>query len=777
MKMKKKWLVVAMATVMTVGQLLPTFVEAAKAPLEANENVVETTKQEAKTTAIPEFPQKATTFDELARESRTSYTIQSIDNAAVAYNSANKKFEHKLSGRVSNAGFFNLQPRTSTYSFNATYYFSNGAAPITVSLNKGALHAPEEVIVTGTEIFLAMTYFDNPASYAVATLDINGKRVSEKTAVFNTPTNVTPTITSDNQTVTVGDTFDPMKNVSATDFDGKPLTVRVKSSNVNTSQVGTYSVVYETTGKIQTVTKTITVTVVAPENRIIALDTFMLNESTAITGTYAGNISQVSLSVNGVEGFKQSVSNGNIQLTAVNTIKSKDDTVVVNAYDILGNLVDSKPLTVNEREQTGAITQLDNYMVKQDRYVTGRYSGDVALISLTINGVEQTRVSVTNGTINYYVWGLISNVSDTVVVNAYDKNGQILDRKSPVLTTYESVGSITKLDNFSVGADRYVTGNYAGDVARIGLEVNGTELGRIGVTGGAFQYYTPTAISSLGDTVWVNAYDSNNKLLDRKQVTLVDSARITKIDNYVVGADSRVNGTYTGDITHVRLEVNGILQARIPVVDGAFSYWARELITAPTDKVNVIAYDKTGVTVDTKPVTIAASTGSLTSNVFTLGDSRVTGTYTGSISRINIEVNGLTGGSIPVDGSGNFSYWIGNLGVASTSDVIYVIGTDIFGKEVLRQKVTINQGEAGTVSVNNFVLGSASVVSGTYSGDVTHIRLEVNGELQGRIPVSGGIISYWARDLITATTDNVRIIAYNGAGGIVAEETVTVVPR
>ncbi len=73
-----------------------------------------------------------------------------------------------------------------------------------------------------------------------------------------------PTITAGDKTITVGDSFDPKKDVTASDKEDGSLTDRIEVINntVNTSKVGTYTVTYKVTDKDgASVTKSITVTV------------------------------------------------------------------------------------------------------------------------------------------------------------------------------------------------------------------------------------------------------------------------------------------------------------------------------------------------------------------------------------------------------------------------------------------------------------------------------------------------------------------------------------
>lgn len=105
----------------------------------------------------------------------------------------------------------------------------------------------------------------------------NGKTVAKavKVTVVNARTNIIKdaVITANDSTINIGDTFNPMKKVSARDNggSGKSLTSKIKvSGKVNTNIAGEYNVTYRVTGaNNKTVTKRVTVTVVGVTDVLI----------------------------------------------------------------------------------------------------------------------------------------------------------------------------------------------------------------------------------------------------------------------------------------------------------------------------------------------------------------------------------------------------------------------------------------------------------------------------------------------------------------------------
>ena len=88
--------------------------------------------------------------------------------------------------------------------------------------------------------------------------------------VLNTP----PVITAKDVTLTVGDSFDPLKDVTASDKEDGTITLtkeHIIANDVDTSKAGTYHVTYRVTDKNgASAEKTITVTVKAARKQASA---------------------------------------------------------------------------------------------------------------------------------------------------------------------------------------------------------------------------------------------------------------------------------------------------------------------------------------------------------------------------------------------------------------------------------------------------------------------------------------------------------------------------
>ncbi|EOD6228334.1 BspA family leucine-rich repeat surface protein, partial [Enterococcus hirae] len=115
-----------------------------------------------------------------------------------------------------------------------------------------------------------------------------------------------------------------------------------------------------------------------------------------------------------------------------------------------------------------------------------------------------------------------------------------------------------------------------------------------------------------------------------------------KPQEYHVG-DVNITGTYTGDMSLGRLTVNGkVVSWGGSFKDGQFSYYVGVGKLKVGDKVVLDGYNKEKELIDSKEIeVISESSGSIDQvDTYKLGDSTITGTYTGDIHKGKLVVNG-----------------------------------------------------------------------------------------------------------------------------------------
>lgn len=91
--------------------------------------------------------------------------------------------------------------------------------------------------------------------------------------------------------------------------------------------------------------------------------------------------------------------------------------------------------------------------------------------------------------------------------------------------------------------------------------------------------------------------------------TTVLSGKIDFLDTYALDGDGFIRGQYSGDdATHLRIVVDGQAQGTVPVQgNGAFQYWAKNIITSTKQTVSIELLDDAGAVLSTQALEIVES--------------------------------------------------------------------------------------------------------------------------------------------------------------------------
>ena len=238
-----------------------------------------------------------------------------------------------------------------------------------------------------------------------------------------------------------------------------------------------------------------------------------------------------------------------------------------------------------------------------------------------------------------------------------------------------------------------------------------------------------------------------------------------KPQEYHVG-DVNITGTYTGDMSLGRLTVNGkVVSWGGSFKDGQFSYYVGAGKLKVGDKVVLDGYNKEKELIDSKEIAvISESSGSIDQvDTYKLGDSTITGTYTGDIHKGKLVVNGevISWGGTYKDGK--FSYYV-NSQIIKAGDQATIQGYDKFNTPLGDpQPVTIGE-QLGQLTEAHRV-GISTVIEGNYTGDVYQGILLVNGE---KVSQGGsfkdGKFSYYVGNLKVSEDDQVVLMGANNRG-------------
>ncbi|MBC2189801.1 immunoglobulin-like domain-containing protein [Listeria booriae] len=709
---------------------------------------------------------------------------------------------------------FNIGTQDLGAVIEATQTGSNGktSASASITVTQGAIAAPainavttDSTTVTGTGIAGASVKVKaNNIDYtgtvkADGTYSVTIPKQAFGTIITATQTKDGITSTTATKSVAQGNVAAPTINALTTDdttVTGTGIagaSVKVKANNIDyTGTVkadGTYSITIpkQAANAVVTATQTLnnvtssavstTVTAKAVASTLTAGD-FTIGADNYIKGTYTGDIAKLAIEVNGILQQTINATGSPYQYYAKGKVNAATDQVYVIGYDATGKQL--QKTKVNVKQQTVGTITPNTFYIGSENYVTGKLSGNVAKFSMTVNGVEYSKINVTTAPdFKYYANNLITNITDIVKVNAYDASGKLLDSKPVSVTTYQGEeGKITSVAPFKLGKDSYVTGAYTGDVKKVELQVNGVALQRINVTGGTIKYYAKANITKTTDEVKLVGYNTAGVAVSTKTISVSAADGTVTANPFVIGKDGYVTGKYTGDVAKISLTVNGVKQTTINVPAGSdYQYYAKTLIKNASDVVVLTAYDAVGGVLDTANVAVsdskATTSGTVTPSAFKLGtDAYVDGTYTGDVAKVELEVNDVKYGQIPATGN-TIHYYAASL-ITKASDVVKVNVYDTAGKQLDSKTVSV-VAPTGTVIATTVKVGD-SYLRGTATGDVTKVALSVNGTVQTSVAFvqPDGSYQYYIKNLNLKATDDVKVIGMDARGNTINTSNVTI---
>lgn len=189
-----------------------------------------------------------------------TYTGKVPTEAGTWYVKATVEGNENYTGMVATDSF-EISKAQPSFTLPKDLVIKQGDALSTVSLPDGFTWADDTQTadVLGTQPFKAVFTPEDTTNYQTVEVDIRVEVVPAVSVI-----NKAPKITAEDKTLTVGDTFDAMKDVTATDAEDGDLAdkIVITKNTVDTSKAGKYTVVYEVTDSHGTrVVRTIYVTV------------------------------------------------------------------------------------------------------------------------------------------------------------------------------------------------------------------------------------------------------------------------------------------------------------------------------------------------------------------------------------------------------------------------------------------------------------------------------------------------------------------------------------
>ena len=479
--------------------------------------------------------------------------------------------------------------------------------------------------------------------------------------------------------------------------------------------------------------------------------------------TFDENTGVLTIGAGELSSYKESPwsENKKVDATAIKKIVLSGKVVAPENSFLLfsGNTSADKPTNVTEIE---GLSQLDTSNVTD---MSKMFKGMSSITSLDVSGFDTSKV--TN------MQHMFSGMSS---VTSLDVSGFDTSNVTDMANMFRGMSSVTSLDVSGFDTSKVTDMSDMFLKAPLNKLTLGDHFKAIGDTG----LSAPKALND-GDQLtgnWIREDGQSKGYSPADFMTNYGTGDLTagtyvaelvkselKPQEYHVG-DVNITGTYTGDMSLGRLTVNGkVVSWGGSFKDGQFSYYVGAGKLKVGDKVVLDGYNKEKELIDSKEIeVISESSGSIDQvDTYKLGDSTITGTYTGDIHKGKLVVNGevISWGGTYKDGK--FSYYV-NSQIIKAGDQATIQGYDKFDTPLGDpQPVTIGE-QLGQLTEAHRV-GISTVIEGSYTGDVYQGILLVNGE---KVSQGGsfkdGKFSYYVGNLKVSEDDQVVLMGANNRG-------------
>ncbi|MBC1406014.1 cell wall-associated (serine) protease, partial [Listeria welshimeri] len=291
-------------------------------------------------------------------------------------------------------------------------------------------------------------------------------------------------------------------------------------------------------------------------------------------------------------------------------------------------------------------------------------------------------------------------------------------------------------------------------------------------------------------------YDKNGVKIAETIVSLRDtrdSGGIGKgtitANDFTINRDKNVTGTFTGDVVAIGLVYDGTEYRGGTVSNGTYSFYALNTIKDKTKTAKMYGYDRNGNRIATAAIALrdandssgGIGTGTITASEFMIHrDKSITGTYTGDVVSIGLVYDGTEyrGGTVS---NGSYSFYALNT-VTDKTKTARIYGYDRNGNRIATAAVSLRDakdetvGGTGTVTADNFAIGTSRNITGRFTGDVKSLIVKVGSTeyAGGSLDKTTGTYSFYAWDKINSVSDDVTVYGLNQQGSRIATAPVTI---
>ncbi|OTP26379.1 immunoglobulin-like domain-containing protein [Enterococcus mundtii] len=559
---------------------------------------------------------------------------------------------------------------------------------------------------------------------------------------------------ADDIEINVGDTFDPISNVTAYDNEDGDLTSEIKYGGiVDTGKAGEYKITYtvwDSDFNTETVERNITV-----KENIVAPTIESEKEIHVPYGSeWNDDIAKEQAKVKATDSQGNDVTK-DVVVTSnpVDTTKSGSYTV---EFSVTADGLTSKSQTtvIVDEQEKDYLLEPNEYVIGKDAYVTGKAGEDVKFVALykEENGkrVFYKRAPVVDGQIKVYASGLINDKDQVIYAVAEDENqqtiladGKNVEKQVQLSVLGEDVNYQLSPDDYILGT-QYITGTYDNDKAdHLRLRVDGKIVNTIypDKASDEFKMYA-NSVASTDQKVDILEYNGD-ELLTTQSVTIKEAQEITynlSANEYTIG-DTYITGEYDNQYADtVKLIVDGkVVKLTHPNSSkNSYKILASSYIDSTEHEVYIAEYKGTQELSRVRVNVNQPKVYEINPDTYNLGEASITGKWNSdddSVKYLNLYVNDQRVAINVLSEDGTFNINTKNT-IKNPTDKVELQLADA-NKSAVGDKVPVTvQKNDYQLKINEYTIGDAKVTGSfdsRYTTDKDQIQLVIDGTVAKQV--------------------------------------------
>ncbi|MBC1795834.1 hypothetical protein HCA55_03805 [Listeria booriae] len=462
------------------------------------------------------------------------------------------------------------------------------------------------------------------------------------------------------------------------------------------------------------------------------------------------------------------------------------NTFQIAAVDASGNIGTKATGTVKKDDRAAYKLTANDYNIATDETVKGTAGSNITRVQIEVDGVVKRQTTVgADGNYAIYAKDLITSTNNIVKIIGFDAQGVERNRATANVKNESSTAYALTASDYNIATDETVVGTAGSSITRVQIEVDGVIKRQTSVgTDGKYAIYAKDVIKNTGNIVKIIGLDAQGNERNLATVNVKNessTAYQVTAEAYNIATDETVKGTAGSNITRVQIEVDGVIERQTSVgADGKYAIYAKDVIKNTGNVVKIIGLDAQGNERNRATVTVkneSSTAYQVTAGAYNIAtDETVVGTAGSSITRVQIEVDGVIERQTNVGADGKYAIYAKDV-IKNTGNVVKIIGLDAQGNERNRATVTLKNETPVTynMTADKYNTITDQSVTGTADAAITKVKLVVNNVDARSTTTSGGKYSIYASDKITSSSDTVQIVGYDANGTELKRITVPVV--